>query len=90
MLTAVTDDLRRAPLISSTTCLPRPWPNHKTCTEGTNRWTTDHARSTPPPDLHRPALRILRRLLAGIERPPALRLGDAILHELETTPSTRS
>ena len=39
-----------------------------------------------PPDLHAPALRILRRLLAGIERPPALRLGDAILHELETHP----
>ena len=39
-----------------------------------------------PPDLHGPALRILRRLLAGIERPPALRLGDAILHELETHP----
>ena len=39
-----------------------------------------------PPDLHAPALRILRRLLAGIERPPGLRLGDAILHELEAHP----
>lgn len=39
-----------------------------------------------PPDLHAPALRILRRLLAGVERPPALRLGDAILHELEGHP----
>lgn len=36
--------------------------------------------------LHAPALRILRRLLAGMERPPALRLGDALLHELEAHP----
>ena len=39
-----------------------------------------------PADLHAPALRILRRLLAGLERPPALRLGDALLHELESHP----
>lgn len=38
------------------------------------------------PALHAPAQRILRRLLAGIERPPALRLGDALLHELESDP----
>lgn len=37
-------------------------------------------------DLHGPALRILRRLLAGLERPPALKLGDALLHELESHP----
>jgi cyclopropane-fatty-acyl-phospholipid synthase len=49
----------------------------------------DHSTSlarTAPVDLHAPALRILRRLLAGIERPPALRLGDALLHELEPHP----
>lgn len=39
------------------------------------------------PDVHAPALRILRRLLAGIERPPALRLGDALLHEFESHPA---
>lgn len=39
---------------------------------------------TPAP--HAPALRILNRLLAGMERPPALRLGDAILHEFEAHP----
>ncbi len=32
------------------------------------------------------ALRILRRLLAGIERQPALRLGDLLLHEFESHP----
>lgn len=37
-------------------------------------------------DVHAPALRILRRLLSGMERPPALRLGDALLHELEAHP----
>lgn len=38
------------------------------------------------PDGYAAALRILRRLLAGIERPPALRLGDMLLHELESHP----
>lgn len=39
-----------------------------------------------PSDLHAPALRILGRLLAGVERPPALRLGDSLLHELGSHP----
>ena len=47
--------------------------------------STTLAQSVPA-DLHGPALRILQRLLAGIERPPALRLGAAILHELESHP----
>ncbi|HGE2084770.1 SAM-dependent methyltransferase [Pseudomonas aeruginosa] len=41
---------------------------------------------TVSPDGYAAALRILRRLLAGIERPPALRLGDMLLHELESHP----
>jgi len=32
---------------------------------------------------HEPAIRIMRRLLAGMENPPALRLWDNILHEFD-------
>jgi cyclopropane-fatty-acyl-phospholipid synthase len=41
---------------------------------------------TLPLDAPAPALRILRRLLAGMERPPALRIGEALLHEIEAHP----
>ena len=39
-----------------------------------------------PADAHAPARRILGRLLAGVERPPALRIGDALLAEPKAHP----